>query len=89
MSAPRISHPTGSQHFSMVTTEDGTAYWFSYETCVAFQRNGVTYVHTNDWGTTTGKHIATIDGGDPAARRERLNSQDFAAALNAGVDIPR
>ena len=34
---------------------NGNCYWFSYDTLVAFQKCGYKrYVHTNDWGTTTG-----------------------------------
>lgn len=43
-------------------------YWFSYETCVAFQDgSGPRVVSENVWSSTTGKHLNYIDG----HRRER------------------
>jgi hypothetical protein len=43
--------------------------WYSYQTPVAFSRDGCTpTVRWNDWGRTTGKHLNAIDGGDKGAR---------------------
>lgn len=43
--------------------------WFSYKTPVAFQiRHKPVVVRQNDWGTTTGKHLNWIDGGNKKAR---------------------
>jgi hypothetical protein len=43
--------------------------WFSYRTPVAFHIDGFSrVVHRNDWGTTTGKHLNWIDGGDKQSR---------------------
>ena len=54
---------------------NGNCYWFSYDTLVAFQKRfGKRYVHTNDWGTTTGKHLNGIDGGD---KKNRLSDEEF------------
>jgi hypothetical protein len=54
---------------------NGNCYWFSYKTLVAFQKRfGQRYVHKNIWGTTTGKHLNWIDGGD---KKNRLDSDEF------------
>lgn len=82
MSLPSIVHPTGQANFSAVSI-NGVTYFFSYETCVAFERYGVTYVRQNEWSTTTGKHLNTIDGGSPEAKKQRLAREDFLAALAA------
>ena len=53
----------------------GNTFYFSYETLVAFKiRNGNTYVRKNIWGSTTGKHLNWIDGGD---KKSRLSEEDF------------
>jgi hypothetical protein len=36
-------------------------------------------VHENVWGTTTGKHLNAIDGGD---KKSRLKSAEFEKELN-------
>ena len=49
--------------------------WFSYKTPVAFQVDGHSrIVRANDWGSTTGKHINAIDGGD---KKSRVSSDEF------------
>jgi hypothetical protein len=61
----------------MFTDAAGNDFYFSYRTLVAFQpRNGQMFVHANDWGVTTGKHLNWIDGG---SKKERLNDADFKA----------
>lgn len=58
-------------------TDEGV-FWFSYQTLVAFQRiGGKRYVRENVWGTTTGKHLNAIDGGNKA---NRLSEQAFYEA---------
>ena len=51
----------------------GISLYFSYDTLVAFRGDiGNGYrelvVHTNDWSTTTGKHLNWIDGGEQDTR---------------------
>ena len=47
--------------------------WFSYQTVIAFQVDGhARVVHQNDWGTTTGKHLNAIDGGDAKSSQGRI-----------------
>lgn len=53
---------------------NGNTFYFSYDTLVAFRCSKGRFVHTNDWGTTTGKHLNWIDGGD---KKSRLNDSDF------------
>lgn len=66
-------------HALTFTDAHGNQFWFSYKTLVAFSGpSGDTIVHTNDWSTTTGKHLNAIDGGG-AAKKARLSGSDFAA----------
>jgi hypothetical protein len=61
---------------------DGTTYWFSYNTLVAFKaEGGGMYVRRNDWGGTTGKHLTLIDGGGRSSVALRVDRTDFEAAL--------
>ena len=80
---PEVDHPTDRPNFCRVTA-GGITYWFSYRTCVAFCRHsdGKRWVRQNDWGPTTGKHLAYIDGGG-VAKKDRLSSEDFSDALAA------
>jgi len=52
----------------------GFTFWFSYSTLVAFRYHGSTYVHENDWRSTTGRHLNWIDGGD---KKSRLSDSEF------------
>jgi hypothetical protein len=71
-------------HCLQFTDADSNLFWFSYQTLVAFKKgSSPTVVHRNDWGTTTGKHLNLIDGGDKAAKKTRLDSEKFAAAFTA------
>jgi hypothetical protein len=69
MRLPRVDHPTDRPNFYRIFTDDGV-FWFSYQTCVAFNLydgDGLA-VRVNDWSTTTGKHLNWIDDGDKANR---------------------
>ena len=60
--------------------------YFSYETPVAFSAPGHgLVVRVNDWGTTSGKHLNWIDGGD---HKNRLPGSEFEPLLKkvAGED---
>lgn len=83
---PSIEHPTGQANFTIVVA-NRVRYWFSYSTCVAFQAMGHTYVRKNVWGTTTGKHLNAIDGGDRQAKEKRLDQADFFDALELVYDL--
>lgn len=69
-------------HTLVFTTAEGE-FFFSYETLVAFRPytkkaqdngHGGLFVSVNRWGTTTGKHLNWIDGGN---KKERLSSEEF------------
>jgi hypothetical protein len=67
----------GYGRHTMKVYANGNTFWFSYSTLVAFRKGGGrTWVHKNDWGTTTGRHLNWIDDGD---KKSRLSSQDFNA----------
>jgi hypothetical protein len=53
---------------------NGNEYYYSYDTLVAFKVKGEKFVIKNYWGTTTGKHLNIIDGGD---HKNRLSQEDF------------
>ena len=54
---------------------DGSCFWFSYQTLVAFSKPGFgRIVCENQWGPTTGKHLNWIDGG---AKNRRVSASDF------------
>lgn len=57
---------------------EGSVFWFSYQTLIAFQKcGGPLIVRQNDWSVTTGKHLNKIDGGN---KKTRLPAQAFEAA---------
>jgi hypothetical protein len=59
----------GSEQNAICVTIGNTHVWFSYQTPVAFRvGSGPLIVRQNDWGTTTGKHLNAIDGGDKSSR---------------------
>jgi len=54
--------------------------FYSYETCVAFKETGGSWVVSeNIWSATTGRHIMTETGVNPAGR---LPHQEFTEALS-------
>ena len=54
-------------------------FYFSYETCVAFDDGYDLVVCENIWGPTTGKHLNSIDGGN---KKDRLSYEEFNKRLN-------
>lgn len=57
--------------------------FYSYDTVVAFKGTNskgeyFDCVHTNNWGTTTGKHLNWLDGG---AKDSRLDDKEFNKRL--------
>lgn len=75
---PLIDHPTNRPNFTVVEAGSLTL-WFSYKTPVAFwtEETGIV-VCENVWGTTTGKHLNAIDGGD---KKSRLSRSAYLAKL--------
>lgn len=55
-------------------------YYFSYETLVAVESPDGFFVRQNDWSTTTGRHINSIDGGSKEAKARRLTAEEFEEA---------
>lgn len=69
-------------HTIAVRLGERTVY-YSYDTVVAFRGKNskgdyFDCVSVNIWGSTTGKHINWIDGGD---KKARLCTEDFNAKL--------
>ena len=57
----------------------GLTIYYSYETCIAFRgyidaENCGLFVIKNYWGSTTGKHLNAIDGGN---KEKRLDEKTF------------
>lgn len=68
-------------------------FWFSYDTCIAFQVQGQEpVVRQNVWGATTGKHLNRVS--DDKANRvdkdtfERLYKQVFVGIHNGVTNSP-
>lgn len=66
---------------AMQVCTSGITYWFSYQTCVAFEDGDGLRVVKNQWGPTTGKHLNLIDGGSREAVKERLKLDEFNRQL--------
>ncbi|KKK97554.1 hypothetical protein LCGC14_2651560 [marine sediment metagenome] len=84
MSLPKIENygkynsDNYGRHCLKVTMERLTV-WFSYNTPVAYQSNSSPIVvRQNDWGTTTGKHLNWIDGGN---KKDRIPGKQFESQL--------
>lgn len=69
----RNENENSAKNFNSVSIGDVTFY-FSYETCVGVNIGHRLYVHKNIWGTTTGKHLNWLDGGN---KEDRLDSDEF------------
>lgn len=72
---------------SLLVTMGPLRVWYSYRTPVAFSWMGPApmVVHQNVWGTTTGKHLNMIDGGDKEARKQRVDGEHFQAMWDEHV----
>jgi len=55
-------------HTLCFTDSRGNDFYYSYKTLVAFRGSNGLVVHQNRWGTTTGKHLNWIDGGQKDSR---------------------
>lgn len=60
--------------------------YYSYQTVVAFAFNGKCTVRENEWGSTTAKHLAAIDGGEKPAKLARLPEARFIKALAEALE---
>lgn len=57
---------------------NGSKFWFSYQTIVAFHHRGSLTICENIWSVTTGKHLNWIDGDHSI----RLTYDEFQTRLN-------
>ncbi len=65
-------------NFTRIIDGGFNQFWFSYDTLIAFKsKAGKVHARTNDWKTTTGKHLNQVDGGN---KEGRLNFEAFKAA---------
>ena len=78
------SHNYGSHTQEIEIRSDSgktVSLFFSYDTIVAFSSTNLgLVVHKNMWGTTTGKHLNWIDGGE---KKDRVDGEIFQDKLKA------
>ena len=55
--------------------------WFSYNTVIAFSKNGKLTIRENDWSTTTGKHLNWINDDHSIRVSSDVFEQKLSAAL--------
>ena len=67
------------KHASKWIDDSGIIYYKSYETVIAFEKDGDLVVSENVWGPTTAKHINWVDNGD---KDTRLSREDFVEQLD-------
>lgn len=80
MNLPSIEKSCNNKLTIVTIGED--RYAFSYETCVGFDRDRQGWVvRQNEWGPTTSRHLAELDGGSKEARARRITADQFAAML--------
>ena len=78
------NYGNGQANSMAVDLDYGTSLYFSYATIVAFASPDTgLVVSENVWGSTTGKHLALIDGGSKEAKAARLPEDTFKRALSA------
>jgi len=72
---PRIEQYQNNVYATEVTIGPITVF-FSYNTPVAFRvlETGCLVVRKNNWGSTTGRHLHDIDGGNKA---DRVSGEQF------------
>ena len=60
-------------HCLWFSDSKGRAFYFSYQTLVAFRAKGQTVCRENVWGPTTGKHLNAIE----PDHSKRVNADEF------------
>ncbi len=71
---------------SSVLTIGHLRVYFSYRTPVAFHRPGAGLTsRMNEWGPTTGRHIAHAEADYGARKSGRVTGSEFAAALASAL----
>lgn len=80
-----IDHPTDRPNFSCVKLGE-LEVWFSYRTPIAFRVGyGPIVVRVNEWGATTGKHMAYLGNRD---RLGRISGMEFERQLGEVLPKP-
>ena len=84
--SPKVENlPTHRQYSgpsSLQVTTPKLTLWWSYNTVVAFETNAGLVVRENEWSTTTGKHLRSIDVGD---KKSRIPGPEFEAKLRKAL----
>jgi hypothetical protein len=84
---PKLSYyyrtNSGEQPNAVCVEVNGTQFYFSYQTCVAFRHKGKLVVCENIWSATTGRHLNAIDGG---AREQRVGWAEFEQLLEEATN---
>jgi hypothetical protein len=82
--APNLTLVTMGTRAGAVTKGDRISVWFSYTTPVAIHAPGMRAPLTsvNEWSTTTGKHLNSVDGGEKAARARRVPHAQVMAEVD-------
>ena len=75
----KYSNENYGLHCMMFKDSQGNEFYFSYNTLIAFVHKKNAYeserhVRKNEWGSTTGKHLNWIDGGN---KQNREDSKTF------------
>lgn len=70
-------------HTLCFTDTNGNDFYYSYQTLVAFRCREGLFVRQNVWGSTTGKHLNWIDGGE---KKERLTEEAFNEAFKKYIE---
>ncbi len=78
MFLPSVNHPTDKANFYNIETARGI-FWFSYDTCIAFESNGKLVIRENEWNVTTGKHLNWINSDHSI----RVTGQEFEELVNS------
>lgn len=68
-----------------VLTIGGLHLWLSYNTVVAFSKDGMLYCSENIWTRTTGKHLNYVC----SDKSERINNNNFNALLASNLQMLR
>ena len=67
---------------SLAFVINDVTFYFSYETCIAFEVDCKLYISKNVWSTTTGKHLNWIEPN----KSKRLEYEVFQKELNSILD---
>jgi hypothetical protein len=75
MTAVRLSNPTGRNTRACLVEIGPHAFYFSYETCIAYAGPLGRARRANAWGPTTGRHFREMGcGGFPVVEPDELDA---------------